>query len=109
MIDQIIAVDQVIGQGSQLTLDLLHTHLHRSLLIIAQDRVLKKDTGDDTDQEYENEKKDPQTSQKCQSVKDFFDSFPHKLQDSVQTADNRPPGMDPRKQILCSAPVSGGD
>ena len=39
-VDQIVAVDQVVGQGSELPFYLLHTHFDSTLLIVSKDTVL---------------------------------------------------------------------
>ena len=44
MIDQIIAADQVIRQGTKLPFDLFHTHFYCAFLIVSKDSVLEQDT-----------------------------------------------------------------
>ena len=66
MIDQIIAADQVIRQGTKLPFDLFHTHFYRAFLIVSKDSVLEQDTWYYTNQKYNDENGiTPQTIQKA--------------------------------------------
>ena len=79
LVDQVVAGDQVVGQRPELALDLLNTDLDRPALIVVQDAVLEQDAGHHADQKYDNEKNDPEASQKSQLLQDRLDFSLHKL------------------------------